>query len=105
MCNLFAGQSPATYAYVTRSVRLGGHATSIRLEAQFWDILDEIAALQGMTTPRFLSTLHQEALDIHGEVPNFASLLRNACVTYLRRPRDLPVADNLAEAMPATDAV
>ncbi|MCG8359320.1 MAG: ribbon-helix-helix domain-containing protein [Kiloniellales bacterium] len=84
MCRIFAGQDPADYACITRSVRLAGHATSIRLEATFWDILDEVAEGQGMTTPRFLSTLYDEVLEIHGEIGNFASLLRVACTRYLR---------------------
>lgn len=95
MCNIFAGQDPASYACVTRSVRLSGHVTSIRLEAQFWSIIDEIARGQGLTTPRFLSKLYDEALEIHGEVGNFSSLLRNACVIYLRQPEAVPDADAL----------
>ena len=84
MCRIFAGQDPSNYACITRSVRLAGHATSIRLEATFWEILDEVAEAQDMTTPRFLSTLYDEVLEIHGGVSNFASLLRVACVRYLR---------------------
>ncbi len=95
MCNIFAGQDPAGYAFVTRSVRLSGHATSIRLEAQFWAIIDEIAAHQGLSTPCFLGKLHGEALEIHGDIGNFASLLRNACVIYLRQPEDVPGKDAL----------
>ena len=87
MCRIFAGQDPATYEYVTRSVRLGGHATSIRLESTFWDILEEIAESQDLTVPRFLGTLHEEVLELHGEISNFTSLLRVACVLYLRQPR------------------
>lgn len=86
MCKIFAGQDPATYGYIARSVRLAGHATSIRLEASFWDILDEIAARQGLSTPRFLSTLYDEVLELNGEISNFTSLLRVACVHYLNRP-------------------
>ncbi len=86
MCQIFAGQDPAGYAYITRSVRLGGHATSIRLEAAFWEILDEVAEQQEMTTPRFLSTLYDEVLELHGEIANFTSLLRVACVLYLQSP-------------------
>lgn len=41
MCRIFAGQDPASYEPVTRSLRLGGHSTSIRLEGTYWDILDE----------------------------------------------------------------
>ena len=87
MCRIFAGQDPASYAYITRSVRLGGHATSIRLEASFWDLLDEIAAGQSMSTPRFLCTLHEEVLELNGAISNFTSLLRVACVLYLRQPQ------------------
>lgn len=95
MCNIFAGQDPASYAFVTRSVRLSGHATSIRLEAQFWAIIDEIAEHQGMSTPRFLSKLHDEALEIHGDIGNFTSLLRNACVIYLRHGELVPGKQDL----------
>ncbi len=86
MCQIFAGQDPGNYRFITRSLRLAGHATSIRLEATFWDILDELAESQGMTTPRFLSTLYDEVLEQHGEIANFASLLRVSCVNYLRQP-------------------
>lgn len=83
MCHIFAGQSPASYAYQTRSVRLGGHSTSIRLEAAFWTILEEIAQSQGTSLAKFLTTLHDEVLELRGEVGNFASLLRCACLRYL----------------------
>ncbi|MDH3473753.1 MAG: ribbon-helix-helix domain-containing protein [Rhodospirillales bacterium] len=89
MCRIFAGQDPANYRYITRSVRLGGHATSIRLEAAFWDILDEVAESQEISTPRFLSTLYDEVLELHGEIANFASLLRISCVLYLKGPRSV----------------
>ncbi len=84
MCQIFAGQDPANYRYITRSLRLDGHATSIRLEAAFWDILDEVAASQDMSTPRFLSQLYDEVLELHGEIGNFTSLLRISCVLYLK---------------------
>jgi predicted DNA-binding ribbon-helix-helix protein len=83
MCRIFAGQDPASYESITKSIRLGGHATSIRLEARFWDILSEIAAGQNIPLPRFLTTLYDEALEIHGHVANFASLLRVSCLVYL----------------------
>jgi predicted DNA-binding ribbon-helix-helix protein len=85
MCRIFAGQDPNTYAYETRSVRLSGHPTSVRLEARFWDIIEEIARVQNMTVGKFLSQLHDEALEIHGETSNFASLLRCSCLVYLER--------------------
>jgi len=90
MCRIFAGQPPEYYSYQTRSVRLGGHSTSIRLEAAFWQILEEIAAAQHMSVAKFLTTLHDEVLELRGETSNFTSLLRCACLAYvsqLRAPR------------------
>ena len=84
MCSLFTSQDPATYAYETRAVRLHGHATSIRLEAAFWAILEEIAAREGMTMARFVATLHDEILDRMGGVGNFASFLRVTCLHWLK---------------------
>ena len=81
MCHLFAGQCPDSYAFETRSIRLNGQSTSLRLERVFWGILEEIAADEGMSVPRFISTLHQEILLLRGEVPNFTSHLRCICVT------------------------
>ncbi|HUC17077.1 MAG TPA: ribbon-helix-helix domain-containing protein [Acetobacteraceae bacterium] len=101
MCRIFANQDPRSYAFATRSVCLAGHSTSLRLERQFWDILAEIAARQGMTLPRLLSQLYDEVLEARGEVRNFASLLRNACVLYLRYGENLPLSSPLTgPAMP-----
>lgn len=83
MCRMFSGQDPANYASQTRSVRLGGHSTSIRLEAAFWQILEEIAAGERMSLPKFLTTLHDEVLTQEGYSGNFASLLRCACLTHI----------------------
>ena len=82
MCSIFSSINPQDYAFQTRSVRLGGHATSVRLEALYWTLLEEVAAMQGVALGRFLSKLHDEALGIDNEPHNFASLLRCACLTY-----------------------
>lgn len=87
MCHIFAGQAPETYESQTRSVRIGGHSTSIRLEAAFWAILEEVAAHQGMSLGKFVTTLHDEVLELRGEVSNFASLLRCSCLIYLGEVR------------------
>ncbi len=81
MCHLFASQCPDSYGFETRSIRLNGQSTSVRLEKVFWDILEDIAASQRMSVPRFISTLHREILLLRGEVPNFTSHLRCICVT------------------------
>jgi predicted DNA-binding ribbon-helix-helix protein len=87
MCRLFASQSPETYAFETRSIRLNGQSTSIRLEKIFWTILEQIAASEGMSVPRFISTLHSEVLQVWGEVANFTSHLRCICVVGLEEGR------------------
>lgn len=100
MCKIFATQSAERWSYETRSVRLAGHSTSIRLEAAFWEILEEIAEAQEMSLPRFLTTLHDEVLEFQGEVKNFASLLRCACLTYATEVRGQATVEQalLAEA-------
>ena len=85
MCQLFAHQPQRDYESQTRSLRIGGHCTSIRLEMSFWDTLEEIAAKEGMSLAKFLTKLHNEVLDHHGEVNNFASLLRCSCLIYRSR--------------------
>lgn len=91
MCRIYAGTAPAEYEPVSRSLRLHGAVTSIRLESRFWAILDEMAETEGLTTPKFIAKLHDEVLDLHGDVRNFTSLLRVVCAIYLGRPdRELP---------------
>jgi len=98
MCQIFAGQDPASYEYETRSLRLNGQSTSIRLEQSFWTVLTEIAAAEGLSTPQFISKLHSEVLQLHGEVRNFTSLLRCACLVYLNRlAHEAPAARLAAE--------
>lgn len=84
MCRLFITQDPASYAAETRSVRLHGHVTSIRLEAAFWDVLEEIAAAEGVTVARFVATLNDEVMSEGSELGNLASFLRVSCLCYLR---------------------
>ncbi len=88
MCHIFAGQDPRNYAYETRSVRLMGHVTSVRLETRFWGVVEEIAVSQGMALPLFLTTLYEEALETHGNVSNFASLLRCCCLNFREKDFD-----------------
>lgn len=83
MCKLLTGQDPHGHIPSTRRIRINGHGTSIRLEQAFWRAIDGIAAEQGLTVPALLTRLHDEVLDTHGEVPNFTSLLRCACLIHL----------------------
>ena len=85
MCQMFAGQNPATYEYATRSLRLNGQSTSIRLARAFRKLLTYIAEAEELSTPPFLSRLHSAVLDLPAEAPTFTSLLRAACLVPLRR--------------------
>jgi predicted DNA-binding ribbon-helix-helix protein len=85
MCQLFAHQPQRDYQSQTRSLRIDGHCTSIRLEMAFWDTLEEIAGKEDMSLAKFLTKLHSEVLDHCGEVHNFASLLRCSCLIYRSR--------------------
>lgn len=88
MCRMFAHQPMRNYEAQTRSIRIGGHSTSIRLENTFWTILEEIAACEGASVAKFVTQLHDEVLDHHGEVQNLASLLRCSCVLYVSEKPD-----------------
>ena len=98
MCQIFAGQDPHNYECETRSIRIDGHVTSIRLEHLFWTVLEELAACQKLTMPQFVSKLYDEVLDARGEVRNFASLLRCCCLIYnnnrasITSPKDVNAA-------------
>ncbi len=87
MCHIFAGQDPQRYASQTRRLRLNGQSTSIRLENSFWQVINQIAANDGVTTPIFISKLHAEVLELHGEPENFTSLLRCACLKFMESSR------------------
>ena len=82
MCHVFTDQNPDNYQYSTRSVRLNGQSTSIRLENLFWDVLREMASNEEKSVSRFISILHSEVLETYCEIENFTSLLRCACILH-----------------------
>lgn len=92
MCDLYASTDPSLYESSTRSVRIGGVVTSVRLETRFWQILDELAAGEGRTTPQFLTTLYDEVSARREEVGNFSSLLRVVCTVYLTNQQQAQAA-------------
>lgn len=83
MCEIFVKADPRLYECRSRSLRLHGAVTSIRLENLFWDALEEIAARDGMTTSQLITKLHDELVEYCGEVDNFTSFLRVCCLRYL----------------------
>ena len=85
MCEYFVKADPIAYEQRTRSMRIHGVLTSLRLENMVWDILAEMADAEGCTTNHLIVTFHDEIMAHRGEVPNFASFLRVSCMRYLRR--------------------
>ena len=83
MSKTYANTAPALCTSITRSVRLNGYVTSVRLEKRFWDVLDELAREEGTTTPRFIAALYSDVLGLRGEVASLASLLRVVCIDWL----------------------
>src|SRR5689334_21306133 len=87
MCELYVKADPILYESRSRSLRICGVVTTLRLENQFWDILSEIAEVDGMTTNQLIAKLYEEVMDYRGEVVNFASFLRVSCTRYLSQRR------------------
>lgn len=85
MCEFFVKADPISYEQRSRTVRIHGVLTSLRLENMVWDILAEMAEEEACTTNVLIARFHDEIMARRGEVPNFASFLRVTCMRYLRR--------------------
>lgn len=85
MCHMYASADPNCYASTTRSVRLHGLVTSVRLENEFWEILESLAADEDRSVSVFISTLYDEVMSQQGKVGNLTSMLRVVCAIYLQR--------------------
>jgi predicted DNA-binding ribbon-helix-helix protein len=83
MCEIYSKADPILYESRTRSIRMRGVLTTIRLENLFWDVLTEMAEREGMTTNQLVAKLHDEVVAWRGESVNFASFLRVCCLRYL----------------------
>ena len=114
MCKIFISADPAQYESRTRSVRLHGVVTSIRLENLHWTVLEEIAARDGMSVAQLIARLYDELVADRGAVGNFSSFLRVCALRYEnliahgRIPRDasIPIrsldADRVLEGLAGT---
>lgn len=92
MCQLFIGADPDLWAATTRSMRIEGYATSVRLENFFWSVLEEIGSRDGLSLGQLVSRLHAESVAEGHDLDNFASFLRVCCGRYLalRLAGDIP---------------
>ena len=85
MCEYFVKADPIQYEQRTRTIRIHGVLTSIRLENMVWDILAEMAEAESRSTNSLIVQFHDEILAHRGELPNFASFLRVTGMRFLRR--------------------
>jgi predicted DNA-binding ribbon-helix-helix protein len=85
MCTIYLATDPIQYESRSRTLRIHGVATTIRLENEFWRVLQKIAESQGMTTNQIITQFYDEAVyHTPDEGPrNFASVLRVTCCRYL----------------------
>ncbi len=98
MCEFFVTADPILYESRTRTVRIHGVSTSIRLENFIWDTLTAMAAEEGLSTNALIMCFHDEILQHRGDVQNFTSFLRVTCLRYLKRKCDRLEAEAQASA-------
>ena len=67
----------------SKSVRLNGLATCLRLENVYWNILSGIANSNNCSVNAVLSYIDREVHLRHGGVKNFSGLIRVVCVAHL----------------------
>ena len=83
MCRLFIGADPHLWESATRSFRMEGMVTSVRLEQMFWSVLEEIAQRQDLNVPQLLHQLYNESIDEGHDLGNFTSFLRVCCMRFI----------------------
>jgi predicted DNA-binding ribbon-helix-helix protein len=85
MCDYYVNADPILYESRTRTVRIRGVSTSIRMENFVWDVLARMAEEEGVTTNALIVQFHDEILRHRGDVQNFTSFLRVTCLRFLSR--------------------
>ncbi len=88
MCQLFINSDSRLWMSRTKSLRIDGVVTSIRLEEFFWETLEEISFRDQMTTNQMITKLYLESLDADHDIGNFTSFLRVCCSRYLSMMAD-----------------
>jgi predicted DNA-binding ribbon-helix-helix protein len=83
MCQLFVHADSSLWSCKTKSLRIQGVVTSIRLEVFFWDVLEELSFRDHMTVNQAITKLYLESLDADHDIGNFTSFLRVCCSRYL----------------------
>ena len=104
MCKLFIGADADLWTSSTRSLRIGGMVTSVRLEAFFWSVLEEIARRDDMTVIQLIVKLYNESVEAGHDIGNFTSFLRVCCGRYLSLQLAGEVPNDLTRPISGLDA-
>lgn len=104
MCKLFIGASSELWTSHTRSLRIDGVATSLRMETFFWNTLQRIAKRDGLTVNQLITRLYHESLDADHDVGNFTSFLRVCCGRYLDLIGRCEIPNEETEPIASVDA-
>ena len=80
-----------TSTLISRNVTVNGHRTSIRLEPEMWDAMDEVCALQRVTMHEFCSLVERER--------RASSLTAGVRVALLGYFREASKGEHIAMAM------
>ncbi|GLQ30254.1 ribbon-helix-helix domain-containing protein [Litoribrevibacter albus] len=104
MCQLFINADESLWVSKTRSLRVDGVVTSVRLENFFWDVLEELASRDGMTVTQMISKLYLESMDAEHDISNFSSFLRVCCGRYLSMTSDGLLQRDLNEPLELVDS-
>ena len=62
-----------------RSLTIAGHRTSLALEPEFWDALEQLAEARNLSLPEFVRTVDEVR-----SAPNLSSALRVAALDWYR---------------------
>jgi len=88
MCQLFTNSDPNVWNNRSRSIRVDGVVTSVRLEEFFWETLEEIGSRDNMSVGQLITKLYKEAREAEHDLSNFTSYLRVCCGRYLSLTAD-----------------
>ncbi|WP_158968780.1 ribbon-helix-helix domain-containing protein [Paraglaciecola sp. L3A3] len=104
MCQLFINADSNLWSSKTKSLRIQGVVTSIRLEVFFWNILEELAFRDQMTVNQAITKLYLESLDADHDIGNFTSFLRVCCSRYLSLMADGDISRQVESPLSDVDA-
>lgn len=103
MCQLFINAHSELWSNKTKSLRIDGVVTSIRLEQFFWHTLEEIAARDNMSINQMICKLYRESLQAKHNVSNFTSFLRVCCSRYLALIANGEICRDLSQPLASVD--